>query len=186
MTEYVEGNILEANVEALVNTVNTVGVMGKGIALQFKRAYPNMFKAYEASAKKGEIRLGQMDVHRTGALSGPRYVINFPTKKHWRARSRLDDIQRGLTDLVRVVDALELKSIAVLPLGCGNGGLDWRDVATSDQRSLRSTPRCRCPRLSAGGRPGCGRDADENRAPPNDSPQGRTRRNRKPLPAAGG
>jgi O-acetyl-ADP-ribose deacetylase (regulator of RNase III) len=140
MVREAHGNLLEADVDALVNTVNTVGVMGKGIALQFKRAYPNMFKAYEASAKKGEIRLGQMDVHWTGALSGPRYVINFPTKKHWRARSRLDDIQRGLTDLVRVVDALELKSIAVLPLGCGNGGLDWRDVEPLISAAFEALP----------------------------------------------
>ncbi len=128
MIREAHGNLLDADVEALVNTVNTVGVMGKGIALQFKRAYPDIFKAYERSAKKSEVRLGQMDVHPTGALSGPRYVINFPTKKHWRARSRLDDIRTGLVDLVRVVDTLGIKSIAVPPLGCGNGGLDWSDV----------------------------------------------------------
>ena len=87
-----------------------------------------MFEAYERAAKKGEVRLGQMDVHQTGKLSRPQYVINFPTKQHWRARSRLDDIRRGLVDLVRVVGALGIKSIAVPPLGCGNGGLNWRDV----------------------------------------------------------
>lgn len=128
MIREAHGNLLAADADALVNTVNTVGVMGKGIALQFKRAYPAMFKAYERAAKKGEVRLGRMDVHPTGKLSGPRFIINFPTKNHWRARSRLEDIRLGLVDLVRVVDALGIKSIALPPLGCGNGGLDWRVV----------------------------------------------------------
>lgn len=128
MIREAHGNLLEADADALVNTVNTVGIMGKGIALQFKRAYPAMFKSYERAAKAGEVKLGKMDVHETGRLSGPRYIINFPTKTHWRARSRLDDIRSGLIDLVRVVDELGVKSIAVPPLGCGNGGLDWRDV----------------------------------------------------------
>lgn len=128
MIREAHGNLLAADAEALVNTVNTVGVMGKGIALQFKRAYPAMFKAYERAAKKGEVRLGQMEVHQTGSLSGPQFIINFPTKQHWRARSRLEDIRSGLVDLVRVVDALGIKSIAVPPLGCGNGGLDWSEV----------------------------------------------------------
>lgn len=128
MIREAHGNLLEANAEALVNTVNTVGVMGKGIALQFKRAYPAMFKSYERTAKNGQIRLGQMDVHETGKLSGPRLIINFPTKQHWRAGSRLGDVRSGLVDLIRVVEELDIKSIAVPPLGCGNGGLDWRDV----------------------------------------------------------
>ncbi len=128
MIREAHGNLLTADVEALVNTVNTVGVMGKGIALQFKRAYPAMFKAYERAAKKGAVRLGQMDVHQTGSLSGPQFIINFPTKKHWRGRSRIEDIRDGLADLVRVVDTLGIKSIAVPPLGCGNGGLQWREV----------------------------------------------------------
>ena len=128
MISEAHGNLLDADVDALVNTVNTVGVMGKGIALQFKRAYPGMYKIYERAAKQGEVRLGQMYVYPTNKLSGPRYVINFPTKKHWRARSRLDDIRRGLVDLIQVVTDLGIKSIAVPPLGCGNGGLDWRDV----------------------------------------------------------
>lgn len=128
MIREAHGNLLEADADALVNTVNTMGVMGKGIALQFKRAYPAMFKAYERAAKDRQITLGKMDVHETGRLSGPRYIINFPTKQHWRARSRLDDIRSGLIDLIRVVDKLGIKSIAVPPLGCGNGGLDWCDV----------------------------------------------------------
>lgn len=122
------GNLLEEDVDALVNTVNTVGIMGKGIALQFKRAYPAMFKVYEQAAKRGEIRLGHVSAYETGKLSGPRYILNFPTKGHWRARSRIADIESGLVDLVRVVRELGIKSIAVPPLGCGSGGLDWRQV----------------------------------------------------------
>jgi O-acetyl-ADP-ribose deacetylase (regulator of RNase III) len=102
--------------------------MGKGIALQFKRAYPAMFKVYERAAKSGDVQLGRMHVYPTDALSGPKYIINFPTKQHWRDRSYLGDIRTGLTDLLKVVNSLGIESIAVPPLGCGNGGLDWRDV----------------------------------------------------------
>jgi O-acetyl-ADP-ribose deacetylase (regulator of RNase III) len=134
------GNLLLADVDALVNTVNTVGVMGKGIALQFKRAYPAMFKAYEAAVRAGDVRLGEVYVWRTEAMSGPRFVINFPTKGHWRARSRLSDIDMGLKDLVRVVHELGITSIAVPPLGCGNGGLDWNDVEPMILRAFESIP----------------------------------------------
>jgi O-acetyl-ADP-ribose deacetylase (regulator of RNase III) len=123
-----EGNLLRAEVDALVNTVNTVGVMGKGIALQFKRAYPAMFKAYEAAAKAREIRLGKVFVWETEQLTGPRFIVNFPTKGHWRGRSRLADIEAGLSDLIRVVRERDISSIALPPLGCGNGGLNWSDV----------------------------------------------------------
>lgn len=122
------GNLLRDDAEALVNTVNTVGVMGKGIALQFKRAFPDMFEDYRRAAAAGEIRIGQMHVWATGLLEGPRYVINFPTKRHWRQPSRLEDIDAGLADLVRVIEELDITSIAVPPLGCGNGGLDWAVV----------------------------------------------------------
>jgi O-acetyl-ADP-ribose deacetylase (regulator of RNase III) len=122
------GNLLDADVDALVNTVNTVGVMGKGIALQFRRAYPDMYTAYERAAKAGEVELGRMLVWPTEALTGPRYVINFPTKGHWRASSRLRDIEAGLRDLVRVVVELNIGSLAIPPLGCGNGGLEWSEV----------------------------------------------------------
>lgn len=125
-----QGNLLNARVDALVNTVNTVGVMGKGIALQFKRAYPEMFKQYERSAKAGEIKVGKMFVWATGTLEPPFYIINFPTKKSWRAPSQLSYVKAGLEDLRRVISELELTSIAIPPLGCGNGGLDWEDVRT--------------------------------------------------------
>lgn len=122
------GNLLAADVEALVNTVNTVGVMGKGIALQFRRAYPDMFATYQREAKDGQLALGRMSVWHTEALNGPKYVINFPTKAHWRAASKLSDIDDGLVDLVQVVRELGIRSIAVPPLGCGHGGLDWSEV----------------------------------------------------------
>lgn len=123
-----QGNLLASPVDALVNTVNTQGVMGKGIALQFKRAFPAMFRDYAAAAKRGEIVLGRMYVWPTQTLDGPKYVINFPTKGHWRNPSRLEDIKSGLNDLVRIIQELSISSIAVPPLGCGNGGLDWGQV----------------------------------------------------------
>lgn len=128
MIHEAHGDLLDADVEALVNTVNTVGVMGKGIALQFRRRFPDMFRDYERAAKRHEVHLGRMYIWETGTMSGPRYVINFPTKGHWRARSRLADIESGLTDLVRVVRDKSISSIAVPPLGCGSGGLDWAQV----------------------------------------------------------
>lgn len=129
MLEFTKGNLLDAPVDALVNTVNTAGVMGKGIALQFKQAYPPVFRAYEQACKAGEVRLGKMQVVEVGGLiGGPRWVINFPTKGHWRAASKLADIEAGLKDLVSTVKRLNIHSIAVPPLGCGNGGLDWDDV----------------------------------------------------------
>ena len=123
-----EGNLLDAEAEALVNTVNTTGIMGKGIALQFKQAYPGNFRAYQAACRRGEVRLGKMFTYQTGLLGNPRLIINFPTKGHWRARSRLSDIEAGLADLRHVIRDRKIGSIAVPPLGCGNGGLDWREV----------------------------------------------------------
>jgi O-acetyl-ADP-ribose deacetylase (regulator of RNase III) len=134
------GDLLRADAEALVNTVNTVGVMGKGIALQFKRAFPAMFRDYEKAAKAGEITLGQVHVWPTGTLGNPRFIINFPTKGHWRARSRLTDIEAGLGDLVRVVRELDIQSIALPPLGCGNGGLRWPDVRAAIERAFAQVP----------------------------------------------
>ena len=129
MIEATKGNLLEAPVEALVNTVNTVGVMGKGIALQFKQAYPAMFRAYEKACKAGAVKLGEVHVFDMGGLvGGPRWIINFPTKRHWRASSRVSDIESGLLDLVDTIKRLNIRSIAVPPLGCGHGGLDWTDV----------------------------------------------------------
>lgn len=123
----VRGNLLEADADALVNTVNTVGVMGKGIALQFRKAFPDMFLEYKRACERGELQLGKIHVYRTGRIK-PRFILNLPTKKHWRSRSRLEDVQAGLDDLVRQVHALQISSIAVPPLGSGHGGLDWEQV----------------------------------------------------------
>ena len=129
MLEIMHGNLLNADVDALVNTVNTEGVMGKGIALQFKQAYPEMYRAYETACKAHEVHLGQMHVYDLGGLvGGPRWIINFPTKGHWRSKSSLIDIANGLTDLTNKVRQLEIRSIAIPPLGCGYGGLKWADV----------------------------------------------------------
>lgn len=123
-----KGNLLDADVDALVNTVNTVGVMGKGIALQFRRAYPAMFDEYSRAVKRGELQIGRMHVWETGLLAGPRFVINFPTKRHWRGGSQVEWIDAGLHDLVKTVERHQIRSIALPPLGCGNGGLEWTDV----------------------------------------------------------
>ena len=123
-----KGNLLDDEAEALVNTVNCVGVMGKGIALQFKQAYPEMFSDYEKACRRGEVRPGKMYVVETGMLLNPKYIINFPTKRHWKSRSRMEDIEIGLVDLVDVVKTLQIRSIALPPLGCGNGGLRWEEV----------------------------------------------------------
>jgi len=129
MVKIAQGNLLVAQVDALVNTVNTKGIMGKGIALQFKQAFPVMFRHYEKACKAGEVQLGKMHVFDLGGLAGvPRWIINFPTKGHWRERSRLSDIETGLEDLVETVRCLGIRSIAIPPLGCGNRGLNWADV----------------------------------------------------------
>jgi O-acetyl-ADP-ribose deacetylase (regulator of RNase III) len=141
MIEIARGNLLEAPVEALVNTVNTQGIMGKGIALQFKQAFPEMFRDYERACKAGEVRLGKVHVYDLGGLTAnPRWIINFPTKGHWRERSRLADIEAGLKDLVATVRRLGIRSIAVPPLGCGNGGLDWADVRPRIEAAFAELP----------------------------------------------
>jgi O-acetyl-ADP-ribose deacetylase (regulator of RNase III) len=134
------GNLLDAQVEALVNTVNTVGVMGKGIALQFKRAFPENFVAYEQACKTGEVQPGRMFVFVTHALHGPRYIINFPTKRHWRGSSRIEDIEAGLHALIAEVRRLGIHSIAIPPLGCGNGGLNWSGVRPRIEQAFAEVP----------------------------------------------
>jgi O-acetyl-ADP-ribose deacetylase (regulator of RNase III) len=128
MIEVTRGNLLEAKAEALVNAVNTVGVMGKGIALMFKEAFPENFKAYQAACKKKEVRVGQMFVTGRRALIGPKWIVNFPTKEHWRGASRMVWIEAGFEDLKRVIAENKIRSIAIPALGSGNGGLDWADV----------------------------------------------------------
>lgn len=128
MIELKQGNLLEEETEALVNTVNCVGVMGKGIALQFKQAFPEVFKQYKKACDAEEVQPGHMLTVATGNLLNPKYIINFPTKRHWKGRSRLEDVQLGLVVLVSEVKRLGIQSIAIPPLGCGNGGLDWELV----------------------------------------------------------
>lgn len=143
MIEDGQGNLLTAEVEALVNTVNTVGVMGKGIALQFKRAYPANYSAYREACERGEVQLGRVfmfDTHKTGPR---RYVLNFPTKRHWRSAASLADIGSGLDDLVRIVTERSITSVAIPPLGCGNGGLDWADVRPLIERACERMPQVR-------------------------------------------
>ena len=135
MIRYVTGDLLAADSEALVNSVNCVGVMGRGVALAFKRRFPGNYKAYKAACDWGELKTGRMFVFETGELM-PRMIINFPTKQHWRARSRLTDIQEGLSSLVAEVERHQIRSIALPPLGCGLGGLDWTDVKPCIHQAL--------------------------------------------------
>ena len=135
-----QGNILEAETEALVNTVNTVGVMGKGIALQFKKAFPDNYKAYVKSCKEDSVQVGRMFAFDRGELSKPKFIINFPTKRHWREKSKLKYIEDGLKDLIEVIKNLGISSIAIPPLGCGNGGLDWKVVRPMIFTALEEVP----------------------------------------------
>lgn len=128
MIKFTTGNLLTANAEALVNTVNTVGIMGKGIALMFKEQFPENFKIYKTACKRGEVKVGHMLVTERKLLGGPKWIINFPTKQHWRNPSKLTWIEDGLRDLVRVIQEKSIRSIALPPLGSGNGGLDWSEV----------------------------------------------------------
>ena len=128
MITFKTGNIFEENIEAIVNTVNCIGVMGRGIALQFKKKYPANFKAYAEAAKHKEITPGNMFIFEAKQNSYPPYIINFPTKRHWRDKSRITDIQSGLDALVKVIQKKKIQSIAIPPLGCGLGGLDWGEV----------------------------------------------------------
>lgn len=140
MWRITEGNLLEANAQALVNTVNTVGVMGKGIALQFKKAFPEMFKAYETLCKAKQLQPGQMHVYDRGAMLHPRYIINFPTKRHWKGKSRLDDVIAGLDALVEELRSRRIASVAIPPLGCGLGGLDWDEVRPLIEQAMDRVP----------------------------------------------
>lgn len=136
MIRYTEGNLLEAEVEAVVNTVNTVGVMGKGIALMFKEAFPENFQLYEAACKAKEVRVGRMFVTERHELMGPKWIVNFPTKEHWRRPSKLEWVVNGLKDLRAVIQDKGIRSIAIPPLGSGNGGLEWPQVRAAIEAAL--------------------------------------------------
>lgn len=140
MIEYKTGDLLAENAEAIVNTVNCVGVMGRGIALQFKKSYPENFKAYAAACKQEKVKPGKMFVYDMGGLTNPRYIINFPTKRHWRGKSRMEDIDAGLEDLLHVIQENNIQSIAVPPLGSGLGGLQWSDVRSRIEQTFADMP----------------------------------------------
>jgi len=140
MIQYTSGNLLDADTTALVNTVNTVGVMGKGIALMFKERYPDIFKDYATACKNKEVQTGRMFVTQTGKLHGPKWVIHFPTKRHWRQPSKLEWIDEGLADLRRVLVEKQIDSVAIPPLGAGNGKLDWADVKPLIEKHLADLP----------------------------------------------
>jgi O-acetyl-ADP-ribose deacetylase (regulator of RNase III) len=143
MVEFTKGNILRADAEALVNTVNCVGIMGRGIAAQFKRTFPQNFRAYATACARKEVVPGQMFVFSTGQLTNPHYIINFPTKRHWRGKSRIEDIDAGLKALAGEVEARGIRSLAIPPLGCGLGGLDWRDVRPRIEAAFAHLPEVR-------------------------------------------
>lgn len=128
MIQFTQGNLLEDSSDALVNTVNTVGIMGKGIALMFKEKFPANFRAYHNAFMSNELSIRKMHVFETHRLIGPKYIVNFPTKTHWRTKTRLAWVCEGLEDLKRVIRDHHISSIALPPLGCGNGGLNWFDV----------------------------------------------------------
>jgi O-acetyl-ADP-ribose deacetylase (regulator of RNase III) len=140
MIEYMEGNLLEADAQALVNTVNTVGVMGKGIALQFKENFKVNYNAYVEACKRGQVQIGKMLVVRDSSLQGERVIINFPTKTEWYKKSQYNFIEEGLKDLVRVLEEYQISSVALPPLGCGHGGLSWEKVKRLIEKYLQNSP----------------------------------------------
>ena len=140
MIEFRAGDILRTDAEALVNTVNCVGIMGRGVALQFKNAFPENYKVYKAACARQEVKPGRMFVFETGYLGNPKYIINFSTKRHWKGKSRIEDIESGLRAFVDVVRERGIRSVAMPPLGSGLGGLHWPDVRSRIEEALRSLP----------------------------------------------
>ena len=140
MLELTRGDILKADAEALVNTVNCVGVMGRGIALQFRKAFPENFKAYKSVCDKKQLHPGIMFVYDLNRFQNPKYIINFPTKRHWKGKSKIEDIESGLEALVQEVSKNNIRSIAIPPLGCGLGGLDWTQVKQIIEKVFNALP----------------------------------------------
>lgn len=140
MIIYQTGNILHDQADAIINTVNTVGVMGKGLALQFKKAFPDNFKAYKKACDDKSLVIGQVLSVPLNSISAPFYVINFPTKAHWKGHSKLEFIEQGLNSLKAEVKRLELKSVAIPALGSGLGGLPWQQVELFIKEHLADMP----------------------------------------------
>ena len=165
MLAYKTGDMLAEDAEALVNTVNCVGVMGRGIALQFKNAFPENFAEYARACKRDEVQPGRMFVVETHRLTSPRYIVNFPTKRHWRGKSRMEDIDAGLVDLQRVIREKGIRSIAIPPLGSGLGGLDWTKVRPRIDEALRGFNDVRVVIFEPGGAPAPQQIAKRQTAP---------------------
>jgi len=140
MITYQTGNILHNQADAIINTVNTVGVMGKGLALQFKKAFPDNFKVYKKACDDKSLVTGQVLSVPLNSMSAPFYILNFPTKAHWKGKSKLEYIEQGLESLKAEVKRLNLKSVAIPALGSGLGGLPWHEVEQLIQRSLAELP----------------------------------------------
>ena len=169
MIEYRTGDIIAEDAEALVNTVNCVGVMGRGVALQFKNAFPENFKAYAAACKRGEVQPGRMFVFETSQLTNPHYIINFPTKRHWRGKSRISDIDAGLHALVSDIRRRGIRSVAIPPLGSGLGGLQWSGRTFEDRANLERSARCKGCDLRTSGIARCERDRHLTRGTKDDT-----------------
>jgi O-acetyl-ADP-ribose deacetylase (regulator of RNase III) len=164
MIEPNQGDILSAEADALVNSVNCVGIMGRGIALQFRKAFPENFKAYQAACERKEVHPGKMLVYETGLLR-PRFIINFPTKRHWKGKSHIEDIDAGLVALVNEIRNRKIRSVAIPPLGCGLGGLDWKLVRRKIIRAFEDLPKVRVLLFEPGGAPRAEDMAKERRVP---------------------
>lgn len=165
MFVYKKGDMLAEDAEALVNTVNCVGVMGRGIALQFKKAFPENFKAYAAACEREEVRPGRMFVYETGRLGSPRYIVNFPSKRHWRGKSRMEDIEAGLNALAEEIRGRKIRSIAIPPLGSGLGGLNWFDVRSRIESALQGLEDVRIVIFEPGGGPADTRPNPSSKVP---------------------
>ncbi|MGH8215258.1 MAG: type II toxin-antitoxin system antitoxin DNA ADP-ribosyl glycohydrolase DarG [Rhodanobacteraceae bacterium] len=157
MIDYTTGDILNADAEALVNTVNCVGIMGRGIALQFKNTFPKNFAAYVDACKREEVQPGRMFLYETGFLANPKYIVNFPTKRHWRGKSRIEDIETGLRAVVEEIQERGIRSIAVPPLGSGLGGLEWSDVRARIDAALGGLDDVRVIVFEPNGKPDIGK-----------------------------
>ena len=165
MIEYKTGDMFDEQVEALVNSVNCVGAMGRGIALQFKKRFPDNYKAYAEACKRGEVKPGRMFVYELGHMTYPRYIVNFPTKRHWRGKSRLEDIEAGLGALAVEVQTRKIRSIAIPPLGTNLGGLRWEDVRPRIEEALGGLSDLRVTLFEPGGGPVDNRPNRSTKAP---------------------
>jgi len=165
MLKFKTGDILAEDAEALVNTVNCVGVMGRGLALKFKKVFPENFRAYAVACRRGEIQPGHMFVFETRQLANPRYIVNFPTKRHWRGYSRIEDIEAGLKDLGEVIRSHGIRSIALPPLGSGLGGLEWKEVRSRIEAAMCRFNDLRVVVFEPGENPEAGRIARSHEVP---------------------